>query len=242
MSQYSEKQMVLFCAKPVGVSALKSLLEISIKISSIVTVSDSSHKKLQKMIKGSSTTLITDVDLNDSSISQKAIRKNPFAALCISYPKFIPKNIIDKFPGKIFNFHPARLPEYRGSLPTVWPIINNDKTADYTLHIMNDRFDEGPIIDKISIDIDVNETGWSLYLKLRNVLPGFIKKNINSIFTNSYNLSDQDENIARYYKKTMPNKGIIDWKQNGILIDRLVRAFSHPRHPGMITYIKEKKW
>ena len=105
----------------------------------------------------------------------KAIRKKSFAALCISYPKFIPKNIIDKFPGKIFNFIP-RVYLNIGVFPTVWPIINNDKTADYTLHIMNDRFDEGPIIDKISIDIDVNETGWSLYLKLKNVLPGFIKK------------------------------------------------------------------
>ena len=101
--------------------------------------------------------------------------------MSISYPKKIPEDVLSSFPGRGFNFHPARLPSYRGCLPTVWPILEGDKIAEYTMIVMDHDFDTGPIVDIEKIRIDPHETGWSLYQKLVTCLPALVKRNLSGI-------------------------------------------------------------
>jgi len=46
------------------------------------------------------------------------------------------------------NFHPSKLPEYRGFWPILLAMINGDPTIGVTAHIMTDKIDMGPIVTR----------------------------------------------------------------------------------------------
>jgi methionyl-tRNA formyltransferase len=64
------------------------------------------------------------------------------------FPYLIPPAMLDLFPGRIVNIHPALLPRYRGPAPTAAMVL--DRTiatrSGVTLHRVSAGFDEGDII------------------------------------------------------------------------------------------------
>lgn len=60
----------------------------------------------------------------------------------------IPQALIEAFPDRAVNFHPALLPAYRGPAPIAGMLIDGtaDRFGGITLHLLTEGFDEGPVI------------------------------------------------------------------------------------------------
>ena len=74
------------------------------------------------------------------------------------YLRKIPDNLIQEFPNKIVNIHPALLPKYGGKGMygmNVHEAVfqNNEKTSGITIHYVNQHYDEGQIIAQFHVDI-----------------------------------------------------------------------------------------
>ncbi len=74
----------------------------------------------------------------------------------------IPKNLLEAFPNKIINIHPALLPKYGGKgmygdkVHTA--ILENGETeSGITIHFVNEKFDEGEIIHQSKFKIEPND-------------------------------------------------------------------------------------
>lgn len=61
----------------------------------------------------------------------------------VEYRKIIPAQYVKKY--SFFNCHAGILPKYRGFGANAWAIINGEKEIGYTIHAMNEKFDDGPI-------------------------------------------------------------------------------------------------
>ena len=229
--------MAIFCAKKVGVLALKTLVALELNVNSIVTVSGEGEKELLRIAKNKGIKFFIDIDIKNKRIQDTILKETVDLVLCFSYPKIIPLSFLERLNGNVFNFHPAKLPDYRGCFPTVWPILNNDLQAHYTLHLMNKYIDAGPIVDRTLVNIKSTDTGWSLYLKLITSLPGFIEKNIKRIFNNQIQLSEQDNKKADYYPNKLPRNGYFQWNSTGSEIEKFVRALYHPKLPCAKSFI-----
>ena len=59
--------------------------------------------------------------------------------------------------GNISNFHNAILPEYKGLNCPSWAIENGDSTLGVTLHLVDEKIDNGFIIDQIKFDFQENQ-------------------------------------------------------------------------------------
>lgn len=59
----------------------------------------------------------------------------------------IPMDVIEMFQGMICNLHPSFLPFNRGDQPLLWASIE-ETPYGVTLHKVNERFDEGPIVSQ----------------------------------------------------------------------------------------------
>ena len=232
----NESSITLFCAREVGVKAFETLVKLGVDIDKVVTKKSKDCKKIISLAKRLNIPVLADVNLNHYSVQKTISENGPGVAISVSYPNIVPKKVLRIYKGRSFNFHPAQLPTYRGCLPTVWPILNGDKTAHYTLHIMDEEVDRGAIIDKAEVNINPSETGWSLYKKLENLIPSLIEKNISTIFKSEVNLPKQRE-IGKYYNKDLPNNGLINWSWSGSKIDKFVRAIYHPLLPSARAYI-----
>jgi methionyl-tRNA formyltransferase len=224
--------ITVFCAKPAGLSGLETLMDEGAPISSVITVSGGAEAELKSLAGKLKVPVFSGINLNDPDEHKNLISSKPSAVMSISYPNRIPAILLDQYSGGAFNFHPARLPEYRGCLPTVWPILNDDSEADYTMHIMEEGFDTGPLIDRETLSIKVGENGWSLYQRLVETLPGLIRRNLDDILSGRCRRHPQDEKKARYYPNCLPHNGIVDWRWTGEEIDRFVRALYHPIFSG----------
>lgn len=75
----------------------------------------------------------------------------------------IPESLIKAFPNKIVNIHPALLPKYGGKGMYGMKVheavcASGDLTSGITIHLVNDRYDEGEILAQKTIDVAPGDT------------------------------------------------------------------------------------
>jgi methionyl-tRNA formyltransferase len=63
------------------------------------------------------------------------------------------------------NLHLGKLPYYRGVYPIFHAIVNNEPHFGVTVHYMNVKFDDGPIINQETIPIRKKDSLFDLYPK-----------------------------------------------------------------------------
>jgi phosphoribosylglycinamide formyltransferase-1 len=86
----------------------------------------------------------------------------------------VPESIIDKFPGRIINIHPALLPAYGGKgmygeAVHKAVIGNHDKKSGITVHYVNKLYDNGDIIFQEKCTVDASDTPESLAEKVHTL-------------------------------------------------------------------------
>lgn len=75
----------------------------------------------------------------------------------------VPNTLLENFPKRIINIHPALLPKYGGKgmygdIVHKKAIEMGDKKSGITIHFVNDKYDEGEIIFQESCDILPEDT------------------------------------------------------------------------------------
>lgn len=78
--------------------------------------------------------------------------------------------IIQKFKYGIWNIHTGKLPENRGRHPIGWSLINGDKKAWVTIHIINDKIDQGLKLTEHSTLILSSDNEFSIRKRLENII------------------------------------------------------------------------
>lgn len=79
----------------------------------------------------------------------------------------VPKEILNAFPGKVINIHPALLPKYGGkgmygNHVHQAVIAAGEKESGITIHEVNEKFDEGKILFQAKCALEPGETPESL--------------------------------------------------------------------------------
>ncbi len=77
--------------------------------------------------------------------------------------KKIPQDIIDAYPNKIVNIHPALLPKYGGKgmygMNVHKAVVShNEKESGMTIHYVNENYDEGNIIEQHKVELFPTDT------------------------------------------------------------------------------------
>jgi phosphoribosylglycinamide formyltransferase 1 len=86
----------------------------------------------------------------------------------------IPGNLIKAFPNKIINIHPALLPKFGGKgmygdRVHQAVIQAGEKNSGITIHLVNEKYDEGKILFQASCGIEKDETPQSLAAKIHQL-------------------------------------------------------------------------
>ena len=204
--------VTLFGANKPLIIAIK-ILNVRVKILNIITSQD--NLEIQNYCQKNRINYFDNKSISSMDKKKKILISKTDFALSFSYQYKISPKFIKFFKNKIYNFHPADLPYYRGNLPTTWPILDNKKFAYYTLHLVTSKFDQGPIISKLRIKIEKIDTGISLTKTFRKTAYSHYQ-NLNKIINSSFELRYQNENKSKFYKNKIPNSGFIssDWQAN----------------------------
>lgn len=81
--------------------------------------------------------------------------------------RLIPAEMVMAFPKRIVNIHPALLPKYGGkgmygNRVHEAVIANHDKESGITIHLVNDRYDEGEHLLQVTCPVLQNDTAATL--------------------------------------------------------------------------------
>jgi phosphoribosylglycinamide formyltransferase-1 len=86
----------------------------------------------------------------------------------------IPQNLLEVYPGRIINIHPALLPKYGGKgmyglkvHETV--IASGDQESGITIHYVDEHYDEGRIIFQAKCPVAAGETPETLAVKIHEL-------------------------------------------------------------------------
>ena len=124
----------------------------------------------------------------------------------------IPKSIwqIPKY-GTI-NLHASLLPNYRGSAPINWAIINNENFTGVTTFFIDDKIDTGDILLQEKIKLDKKINAGELHDKLKVIGANTVKKTIKEILNNSLIKMKQKYNVnyKTAYRLDKENIKIVD--------------------------------
>lgn len=102
-------------------------------------------------------------DLIESKILQKLNTFRPDLIVLAGFLLKFPQNIIESYPDRIINIHPALLPKYGGKgmygMNIHRTIVENkEKETGITIHFVNEHYDEGNVIFQKDIVLSGNET------------------------------------------------------------------------------------
>lgn len=102
----------------------------------------------------------------------------------------VPSNIIQQYPNRIINIHPALLPLYGGKgmfgqAVHQAAIANKELFSGITIHYVNEQYDSGDVILQVKCNIDTEDTADTLAEKVHVLeykhFPETIEKIIKSI-------------------------------------------------------------
>jgi phosphoribosylglycinamide formyltransferase-1 len=102
-------------------------------------------------------------ELLERNLLQKIQEIDPDLIVLAGFLLKFPENIIEKYPNKIINIHPALLPNYGGKgmygMHIHRAIINNkEKETGISIHYVNENYDEGGIIFQKNVAITDEDT------------------------------------------------------------------------------------
>lgn len=131
-------------------------------------------------------------DFSGDKVLQKLKNIQPDLIILAGFLLKFPQNIIQSFPDKIINIHPALLPKFGGKgmygMNVHRAVIENKEAeTGITIHFVNENYDEGNIIFQKSVPLSTDETPESVAAKVHELeqrfFPEIIEKLLNQDLT-----------------------------------------------------------
>ena len=102
--------------------------------------------------------IIKNDQLNKSSFLEELKNKQIDFIVLAGFLRLIPKALIDNYPNKILNIHPALLPKYGGKgmygMNVHRAVVDaGEKETGLTIHLVNNEYDKGKILFKKKVKI-----------------------------------------------------------------------------------------
>lgn len=155
-----------------------------------------------------------------------------------AFGQILSKEILDMPKYGCVNIHASLLPKYRGAAPIQWAILDGEKETGVTIMQMNEGLDTGDMLTKVVVPIEDTDTGESLFDKLAEAGAKLLIETIPQIEAGTLEPEPQDDSLSTYAKMIKKEMGLIDWKREALVLERLVRGMNS--WPSAYTHFQGK--
>lgn len=117
------------------------------------------------------TVIFSKEELNSGNVLQKVNAFEPDLIVLAGFLLKFPENLIETYPNRIINIHPALLPKFGGKgmygMHIHKAVVeNNEKETGITIHYVNENYDEGAVIFQQSVALSETDTPESVAVKI----------------------------------------------------------------------------
>ena len=127
-------------------------------------------------------------ELFEDKVLEKLKKIDPDLIVLAGFLLKLPPSIIENYPNKIINIHPALLPKYGGKgmygMNVHKAVVENqEKESGITIHYVNENYDEGNIIFQESFPLSGKETADDVAHKIHELEHQYFPEVIAGILT-----------------------------------------------------------
>ena len=224
---------VVFMGTPeYGVPSLKALIDAGYDVVGVFTQPDKPSGRGKKM--QSSPVKVCAVEHNIPVYQPLKIRVDgvedlralqPDVCVTAAFGQILSQEVLDIPKMGTVNVHASLLPEYRGSSPINWCLLNGEKVTGVTTMLTDKGIDTGDILQKSECVIEEEDTTATLTVKLAELGAGLLIDTLKKLENGTCPREKQDESKMSYYPMLKKEMGLLDFKKTAQQLVNQVRAF-----------------
>ena len=163
---------------------------------------------------------------DDETVNQLRDLK-PDVCAVVAYGRILPQRVLDIPVKGCVNIHASILPQYRGSAPYQWAVLDGQTETGVTAQFMSRGVDEGDIIDIAKTPIGPNETAGELLDRLAVLGAELLGKTMGRMANGDVERTAQDSTQATFAPMLDKSMCPIDWTKTAQQVHDHVRGL-HP--------------
>ena len=162
----------------------------------------------------------------DDTVAQlKALQ--PDVVAVVAYGRILPQRVLDIAPEGFINIHASILPQYRGSAPYQWAVLDGLAETGVTAMYLCREMDAGDMIDVAKTSIGEDETAGELLDRLAVLGAELLSKTLSKVEKGEAKGTAQDASKATYAPMLDKTMCPIDWTKSAQQVHNQVRGL-HP--------------
>ena len=228
---------VVFMGTPdIAATCLKKLLEADFQIVGVYTQPDRPKGRGMKMVYSPVKEVALEAGLpvfqpdnfRDNETAEQLRALEPDVVAVVAYGRILPQRVLDIPKCGCINIHASLLPQYRGSAPYQWAVLNGDEETGVSAQHMVWEMDAGDVIDAAKTPIGENETAGELLDRLAVLGAELLCKTLNRVKCGDACCGHaQDPACVSYAPMLDKTMCPIDWNKTARQVHNHVRGL-HP--------------
>ncbi|MBI4343018.1 MAG: methionyl-tRNA formyltransferase [Candidatus Omnitrophica bacterium] len=180
-----------------------------------------------------------DVNAPAMLASLRALR--PDLIVMVGYSPIVGRAFLELAPRGGLNLHGGKLPQYRGSSPMNWALINGEREFTISVVRADTGVDTGEVLSERTFPIGLHDTIADVQRLADDAFPGLLLDVVERLARGPVRGRAQDGSQAGYYPLRFPEDGLILWDlYTAEQAHNRIRALTDP-YPGAFTWWKGRR-
>ena len=117
----------------------------------------------------------------DAALADEIAVFNPDWIVCAGFMRVLGAPVLERFPQRIVNTHPALLPAFPGAHAVRDALAYGAKVTGCTVHIVDAGVDTGPIIAQASVPVHEGDDEDVVHERIKQVERGLLERTVDSL-------------------------------------------------------------
>jgi len=227
---------IVFMGTPdIAATCLKKLLADGFDVAAVYTQPDRPKGRGMKMVFSpvKEVALAADIpvyqpeNFREDETVQILRDLQPDVIAVVAYGRILPQRVLDIPEKGCVNIHASLLPQYRGSAPYQWAVLDGLRETGVTAQHMALKMDAGDIIDVAKTPIGENETAGELLDRLAVLGADLLSRTMARFAQGNVEGTPQDEENVSFAPMLDKSMCPIDWNKTARQVHNHVRGL-HP--------------
>ena len=227
---------VVFMGTPdIAATCLKKILADGFEVVGVYTQPDRPKGRGMKLVASpvkelalaSGIPVFQPENFRDSETVEQLRALQPDVCAVVAYGRILPQAVLDVPTKGCVNIHASLLPQYRGSAPYQWAVLDGLAETGVTAQYMALKMDAGEIIDVAKTPIGPNETAGELLDRLAVLGADLLSSVLSRFAAGAVASTPQDESKVTFAPMLDKSMCPIDWTKTARQVHDHVRGL-HP--------------
>ena len=165
-------------------------------------------------------------NFRDAETVQQLQALKPDVVAVVAYGRILPQTVLDVPEKGCINIHASLLPQYRGSAPYQWAVLDGLQETGVTAMYLCREMDAGDMIDRVKTPIGPNETAGELLDRLAVLGADLLSRTLTAIQQGTVTAEPQDSSQVSYAPMLDKSMCPIDWNMSAQKVHNKVRGLN----------------